>query len=95
MSNGIYTFIMDYAGGTYVSQVEALSPLEALKVWAMSLDAAGIFGLGALGKKQLVKQATEETPAVAPLDQLINAWCWTAIARNNLALVNIVGTRKR
>jgi len=36
----LYTIVMDYRGGTYISQVDARSVAAALKVWAAALDTA-------------------------------------------------------
>jgi hypothetical protein len=89
----IYTFMMEYAGGTYISQVKATSPKSACSKWAQSLDVSQISGLHERSKQTLLKQMKEEAPL--PLDGLLNAWCITANLRKGLVLINIVKTESR
>jgi hypothetical protein len=86
----IYTFLMEYAGGTYVSQVKAASPKSACLKWAKSLDVSQINGMRERSKQALLKQMKEEAPL--PLDGLLNAWCTTAYLRKGLVLINLVKT---
>ena len=92
----LYTVVMDYRGGTYISQVRARSVAAALKVWAAALDTAAIAGLGPQRKIELiedVKGSRGQEPAL--LDGLVNAWCATALTSGGLALMNIVATKTR
>lgn len=38
----LYTFIMEYAGGTYVSQIKAFNINEAQLLWLTNLDVENI-----------------------------------------------------
>ena len=58
----LYTFIMEYAGGTYLSQVKASSPKSACVKWAQRLDDSLVKGLGRKGKETLISQMKEELP---------------------------------
>ncbi len=86
----LYTVIMDYAGGTYISQVNALSPKAACLKWAKNLNVSQVNGLGERGKQLLIEQIKEENPL--SLTGLLNAWCTTAHVRGKLALINVIQT---
>jgi len=88
----LYTFIMEYAGGTFISQVKASSPGSACVKWAENLVVPRGSGLGAKSKDLLVEQMKEEPPAA--LDGMSNAWCTTALLRGELALINLVRTEQ-
>jgi hypothetical protein len=86
----LYTFIMEYAGGTYISQVKASSPKSACLKWAQKLGDSEVQGLGLKGKESLIEQMKEETPVA--LDGVSNVWCNSALVRGKLALINLVRT---
>lgn len=91
-----YTFIMEYAGGTYISPVKAQSAKAACVKWARSLDVSQVQGLGLKGKESLIEQVRDEFPVA--LAGLSNAWCTGALLRGEFALINLVQTepeRKR
>jgi hypothetical protein len=86
----LYTFIMEYAGGTHVSQIKASSPKTACIKWARDLDISQVEGLGLKSKDSLIEQMRTEPPVA--LDAMSNAWCATALLRGELALINVVRT---
>lgn len=85
-----YTFIMDYRGGTYISQVNSSSVETACVNWANNLKVSEIEGFGKSGKEQLIEQMKTETPVL--LNGLTNAWCASAFLRKGTALINIIQT---
>jgi hypothetical protein len=88
----LYTFILEYAGGTYISQIKASSPKSACVKWAQKLDDSQVKSLGLKGKDSLIEQMKEESPVA--LDGMSNAWCNSALVRGKLALINIVQTEQ-
>jgi hypothetical protein len=89
----LYTFIMEYAGGTYISQIRSSSPKSACVKWAQKLDDSQVKGLGLKGKESLIGQMREDAPVA--LDGLLNAWCNPALIRGKLALINLVRTEQK
>ena len=81
---------MEYAGGTYISQVNAPSAKSACVKWAHKLDASEIKGLGIKSKESLINQMKDEIPVA--LNDTVNAWCMSALIRDKLALINLVQT---
>jgi hypothetical protein len=86
----LYTFIMEFAGGTYISQVTATSAKLACVKSAQNLDASQVKGLGVKGKESLMEQMKKDAPIT--LDGILNVWCQSALVRGNLALINLVKT---
>lgn len=85
-----YTFIMDYAGGTYISQVNAASEKSACVKWAQKLEVSQIQGLGLKGQESLIQQMKDDPPGA--LNGTLNAWCTGAFIRGKFALINLVQT---
>jgi hypothetical protein len=92
----LYTVVMEYGGGTYVSQIDASSVEQALRLWAAKLDAGAVAGLDHEGKVELVDDIEEELSnggQPVPLTGLVNAWCASAwISGRGLMLINIIAT---
>lgn len=88
----LYTFITDYAGGTYISQVVASDPKSAIIAWAQNLEVESIPGLGVKSKQSLLQEIQQEETIVVSLDDVVNVWCFVLRARGKLMLVNFVET---
>src|SRR5437868_12494088 len=88
----LYTFIMEYAGGSYVSQIKASSPKSACVKWARALDVENIEGLGQSSRLELIKEMVEEAPI--PIQNTLGVWCITSLLRGKLALITFVQTEK-
>ncbi len=91
----LYTVVMDYRGGTYISQVDAGNLAGALETWADTLDQRSIEELGPRRKAELtddirVQLSSGQEPAL--LDGLVNVWCAAASTSGGLALINVVAT---
>jgi len=88
----VYTFIMDYDGGTYVSQVRSSSPIGAARKWAQSFDTRGVEGIGEASKLQMVNELNSGFEEPVPLEGMLNTWCIHFVLRGKSALVNFVKT---
>lgn len=87
MARSRFTFVCEYAGGTYVSQVEADDERQALQAWSSLLRAEQpIEGVSA----RIADEAGDRGAVLSPLDGLVGVWCWTASVERTLALANIV-----
>lgn len=85
-----YTFVMDYAGGTHVSQVDASSEKAACRKWAENLEVSEIYEFGAKSREILINKM--ESEEIVPLDGLKNVWCISASIRGRLALTTFIKT---
>jgi hypothetical protein len=88
----LYTFILEYKGGTYLSQVSSGSPVTAFGKGAKGLQAVEVTGLGNKGKASLIEQM--KTNEITPITGLINVWCKTAVISGRLAIVNVIQTEQ-
>lgn len=89
----LYTMILEYRQGSYVSQVEARSEAEAVKKWVACVEIDAAYGLTEKSRPLLTSQFPEDR-AVA-LTGIKNVWCCTARLRGNLALLDIIKTASR
>jgi hypothetical protein len=89
----LFTVLMEFKGGTYLSQIRAPSPDAALEEWARGLEVKNIEGMTAAIKRQFVEWLPEARPtAVAGLK---STWCSGFVARTSSALVHIFRTTDR
>ncbi len=86
----LYTFIMQYAGGIYVSQVNAENPETACVLWAQNLQVNEVYKFGEKSKSQLVEQMKAEEPTA--LRDVTNTWFVSANLRGGSAYINFVRT---
>ena len=90
MKNQLYTFFLDYKGGTYVSQVKAPSAIHALTAWAEALDYTKVDGLSSSANKDLIEQIDQPTR----LEGIRNTWCHSALLSRHLALIHLTKTKE-
>jgi hypothetical protein len=91
MRNQLYTFFLDYKGGTYVSQVRASSPLKALTAWAEALDYTKVNGLSRRARAKLAEKMNQPP---TPVEGVKNTWCCSALIRGQLALIHFNETKE-
>jgi len=89
--NRLYTIVLDYKGGTYISQVSALSPAAALPKWLSKLKDADLMEWG-ITREELT--GITKSGNIVPLDGCVSVWCISGSGRRGLVLMNIVATRR-
>ncbi len=88
----LFTVIMGYGGGTYISQVEASSPSKALRIWARKLDPRLIYRFGEKSKRDLIADLQEEASQPVPISGCAGVWYAAVLTRGGIAHLNIVAT---
>jgi hypothetical protein len=83
---------MEYKGGTYISQIEALSKEAACVEWAKKLEVSKIYSFGQSSKEKLIAEMKDEEPVA--LNGLTNVWNVSTLIRGELALINFIQTNK-
>ncbi len=89
----LYTFVFDWEGGTYISQVEARHPKEAYRNWAKQLEIQYIPGFTEAMRQEV--QNAIETDDATPLEGLTNAWCFTVLISDKFGMGNIIKTERQ
>lgn len=88
--NDLYTFVLEYKGGTYISQIEASTPRNALIKWSANLRVDEVAGLGEKTKRELRTAAKSEVPVA--VKTMINTWCWIPLTERVAVFVNFMKT---
>ncbi len=89
ISKVLYTLVLDYRGGTYISQKFAESPQEAVAKWAVAITERELSSWGLT--KQDVIHLSKDSPL--PLENCSNVWCMSGSTKNGLMLLNIIATK--
>lgn len=84
-----YTFIMNYLGGTYISQVEFEDEFSAMKVWLQRLETTKIKGFNLADKKRVLSNNFEGDFPI-PITDIKNVWFFMFETKRGYGHVNIV-----
>ena len=83
----LYTIILEYNGGTYITQVAGDSVTEALS--ALSSQAGcSIWGI----TRAELSRISEDSPVLVA--GCVGVWCTSRSAKHGLILVNIIDTQR-
>lgn len=94
----LFTYIVNFRGGTFISQVEAESLKDSVIAWltAISNEPQKIEHIGPKCRAelhdQLVKDYEDNKPL--PLIGLKNVWCASFNIKTGFGLVNIIQTER-
>jgi len=87
----LFTFFVEYKGGTYTSQIYASSVELAVKKWIAD-EMANIAKLSGTSPLCFEKDFGVEEVVAVKLDQCVNVWCITRSVDGKFLLVNVVAT---
>jgi hypothetical protein len=92
--HGLFTLLVDYRGGTYISQVKAATPDEALRRWAKGHEPHNVQHLGGARRKRLAEtiDATLREQPPARINTVTNVWLTMPLSG---MFVNVVKTARR
>lgn len=86
----LFTFVLDYRGGTYIHQVKAGNVRSATSAWVDTVPLTEIPSLMALARATPRRQMLVAPPALVTGTRQV--WCLGAILDRKLALAHIVET---
>lgn len=81
----LYTLVLDFSEGTYVSQGHGNTPMEGLFRCIFHL-----VEIDGLSKEELIEELEGEEPV--ELEGLESVWCFSACSDKELVLMNLVAT---
>ncbi len=87
----LYTILLDYKGGTYVSQLQAKDEYQACLKWAQTLNVKEIAHIGIKLKEKLVLELCNKDYRPILLKDTINVWFTMALV-NGGAFIHIIKT---
>lgn len=90
----LYTFIMDYKGGTYISQAEAVNEQEGMLSWIKNLDTTQIKGFSKSDKRRTIENGFSDDHKAVPITAMPNVWCFDVRTKKGFAIINIILTVK-
>lgn len=88
ISLSLYTIVLEYKGGTYISQIHSESPTAAVKKWSTIVTERSLAEWG-LDRTDLVLLSADNP---IPLENCVNIWCLSGSAKNRLMLLNVIAT---
>ena len=69
----LFTFFMEYRGGTYISQVKARDYSASPRIWVEELDTSPISPLEKDFKKKL-RKSLDDFELIVPIEGIVNTW---------------------
>src|SRR6266849_4754876 len=84
----LYPLICEFAGGTYIAQLTAGSPRDAVTLWLGSSSARKY--IPKESRVQLKKDLEDDPPV--RIDECRNVWCCSTSSKRGLVLINLVLT---
>jgi len=90
----LYTFIMSFRAGTYISQVNASNEKQAVEAWAKELNTKEIQYLGNKTKQSFINELPDELKEFPPLpiDETKNVWIFDCRFKTGFATIHIIKT---
>jgi len=85
----LFTFVLEFTGGTYISQLRARSTRQAVSLYTSELVRNKELSTGSV-RKRLADALVAEKPVA--IDGVRNVWCCSASVGRSFALLNIVAT---
>jgi hypothetical protein len=90
----LYTFIMDYKGGTYISQAEAANEQEAIIRWIEKLDTTQVKGFSKSDKRKIIELGFSDDDRATPITGMQNVWYFNVRTKKGFAGINVIKTIK-
>lgn len=87
----LYTLVLDYHGGTYISQFRAPGPVEAVTAWCQELEDNQLLGEPSSDVARGILEDAVENRLVE-VEDLLGVWCAATTTSGALALLNVIQT---
>lgn len=91
----LYTFIMEFRGGTYISQIESNSILSACKKWVKKIDVSEIKFFSDAVKAKLLLGMIDTDNKPTKLKGVKNVFFTGVLLGKHMAYIHIVVTDRK
>ena len=88
----LWTAIVDYRGGTYISQVRAANVAHAIVRWAQDFPLLKGSYVGTHTKTRLLAAARDPQEKPIRIDRTQNVWIWSPLSVRPRIVVHLVKT---
>jgi hypothetical protein len=92
-NKSLFTFVVEFRKGTYVSQVKSISVLGALRTWIEEIDPAAIKDLDSktldLIREEMAKNEHDKPTRITGMR---SAWFTTLLTKKGMFYINIIKT---
>ena len=90
----LYTFFLEYDGGTYISQVEAKDNFSAPEIWAKQFRLPEIFDYKEFFEDGFAEKLTQslDLKLISAIEGLKNTWAFTAYKLERPATIHFTQT---
>ena len=85
----LYTVILEYNGGTYISQASGNSPAAALPKWISKLHDEEM-AKWKITRGELTRVIRTDEPC--PISGCVGVWCVTGSTKAGLVLIHLIAT---
>ena len=89
----LYTFIMEYIGGTYIHQVEAIDYEQARSLWIRNLEIKEIKHFSIHDKRNIIKENFSDEDIIL-VKGMKNVWFFLIRTKRGLGYINIIKTKR-
>ena len=86
----LYTFILEYKGGTYISQCKAKDVLRAIKKYSKLIVNHELLP-GSFFRDAIDEEVKNYSPT--PVSGLVGVWVVSPIVKKKLAIINIIESK--
>lgn len=89
----LYTLVLDFHGGTYITQFDAETATDAVAAWCRELQEEQLLGeVSSDVAEGIMIDAIENR--LVEVEGLHGAWCAAATVEGELALLNVIITQR-
>lgn len=87
----LFSFILQYSEGTFISQVEAENKEKAMRKWLREIDITQYPNFSQEERKRLIEEDFEDEDPIL-IQGCKNIWCFGMRINGELAFINFIQT---
>ncbi|HMM81518.1 MAG TPA: hypothetical protein PKC65_16010 [Pyrinomonadaceae bacterium] len=90
----LFTFFLEYEGGTYITQITAKNPKLAIETWAKEFDLHNKVEFADIFEPRFQEKLVEslDLKLFFPIENVINTWTFNAYRLDRQATIHLTKT---